>query len=660
MIGKVIGGRYEIIEKLGEGGMANVYKAKCKILKRFTTIKILKQELTNDEEFVRKFKDEAMEVAKLSDNNIVKVYDIGVEDNLHYIVMEYIDGKTLKEYISEKGVLSIKEALDFSIQICNGLVIAHDIELIHRDIKSQNILVSNHGNIKVTDFGIAKSSDSATITNSGKILGSAYYISPEQARGNFVDCRSDIYSFGVVMYEMFTGRLPFTHGTPVNVALQHIQLDPVEPMDIVKKLPIGINNLIIKCLQKNPALRYQNSKELRDDLKALQNNKKHFVTRCNMLDKTTVMSAVTPPIPTKLKKNNVFRNIVIVLLLILAIIVLIMSFKFSGLVGKFSADISVPSFLGKTGVQYERELEELGLNYKISGYVESDLEKNFVVDIYPKEGTIVKKGDTIKIVLSDGVELVDVPNIVNMTLDKARLVLQREGLTIGNIEERFSDVYERGVIMIQNPSQTSKIGKNETISVVISRGSETELVVVPQFVGKDIVEAQNLAVLNGINIKLKSVDTTNQENDKKIFYQSVPDGIEIKPTVEIELSYYNYVKKQFDDDASPDKDLDKEPDDTVEDNVKDELTSSESNDETDEGDKENLIGQSETINQEGNMTKVPDIIDYTVKDAREILKESDLELDANNFDDTDVIKKIDCLVGDEVISGSQIKIEEVY
>lgn len=660
MIGKVIGGRYEIIEKLGEGGMANVYKAKCKILKRFTTIKILKQELTNDEEFVRKFKDEAMEVAKLSDNNIVKVYDIGVEDNLHYIVMEYIDGKTLKEYISEKGVLSIKEALDFSIQICNGLVIAHDIELIHRDIKSQNILVSNHGNIKVTDFGIAKSSDSATITNSGKILGSAYYISPEQARGNFVDCRSDIYSFGVVMYEMFTGRLPFTHGTPVNVALQHIQVDPVEPMDIVKKLPIGINNLIIKCLQKNPALRYQNSKELRDDLKALQNNKKHFVTRCNMLDKTTVMSAVTPPIPTKLKKNNVFRNIVIVLLLILAIIVLIMSFKFSGLVGKFSADISVPSFLGKTGVQYERELEELGLNYKISGYVESDLEKNFVVDIYPKEGTIVKKGDTIKIVLSDGVELVDVPNIVNMTLDKARLVLQREGLTIGNIEERFSDVYERGVIMIQNPSQTSKIGKNETISVVISRGSETELVVVPQFVGKDIVEAQNLAVLNGINIKLKSVDTTNQENDKKIFYQSVPDGIEIKPTVEIELSYYNYVKKQFDDDASPDKDLDKEPDDTVEDNVKDELTSSESNDETDEGNKENLIGQSETINQEGNMTKVPDIIDYTVKDAREILKESDLELDANNFDDTDVIKKIDCLVGDEVISGSQIKIEEVY
>lgn len=671
MIGKVIGGRYEIIEKLGEGGMANVYKAKCKILKRFITIKILKQELINDEEFVRKFKDEAMEVAKLSDNNIVKVYDIGVEDNLHYIVMEYIDGKTLKEYISERGVLSIKEALDFSIQICNGLVIAHDIELIHRDIKSQNILVSNYGNIKVTDFGIAKSSDSATITNSGKILGSAYYISPEQARGNFVDCRSDIYSFGVVMYEMFTGRLPFTHGTPVNVALQHIQVDPVEPMDIVKKLPIGINNLIIKCLQKNPALRYQSSNELRDDLKALQNNKKHFVTRCNMLDKTTVMSAVTPPIPTKVKKNNLFRNIVIILSFILAFIVLILSFKFSGLIGKFSANISVPSFLGKTGVQYERELEELGLNYKISGYVESDLEKNFVVDTYPKEGTMVKKGDIIKIILSEGVELVKVPNIVNMTLDKARLILQREGLTIGNIEERFSDIYERGVIMIQNPSQDSKISKNETISVVISRGSETELVVVPQFVGKDIVEAQNLAILNGINIKLKSIDTNNQENDKKIFYQSVPDGIEIKPTVEIELSYYNYVKKQVvDEDASSDENSN----DNVDDDTKDELTNNESgnnnkddvddsntdnnDDNVDEDDKVNLTEQSDTINQE--VTKVPDIIDYTIKDAREILKKNGLELDDNNFIDTDVIKKIDCLVGDDVILGSKIKVEEVY
>ncbi|BAK81065.1 protein kinase domain-containing protein [Candidatus Arthromitus sp. SFB-rat-Yit] len=606
MIGKVIGGRYEIIEKLGEGGMANVYKAKCRILKRFITIKILKQELINDEEFVRKFKDEAMEVAKLSDNNIVKVYDIGVEDNFHYIVMEYIDGKTLKEHISEKGVLSIKEALDFSIQICNGLVIAHDIELIHRDIKSQNILVSNYGNIKVTDFGIAKSSDSATITNSGKILGSAYYISPEQARGNFVDCRSDIYSFGVVMYEMFTGRLPFTHGTPVNVALQHIQVDPIEPMDIVKKLPIGINNLIIKCLQKNPALRYQSAKELRDDLKALQNNKKHFVTRCNMVDKTTVMSAVTPQIQNKTNDSKIFKNLVIVLCSILAFIILILIFN-RGLLGKPSSNITVPSFLGKTGVQYEQELEKLGLNYKISGYVTSDLEKNFVVDTYPKEGTVVRKGDTVKAILSEGVELIKVPNVINMTIERARLILQREGLIIGNIEERFSDVYERGVIMIQNPSPGSQINKNETVSIVISRGSETSLVTVPQFVGKDIVEAQNLAVLSGINIKLKSIDTEVQDNDKKIFYQSVPDGIEIKPTVEIELSYYNYVKKQVLDDANT---SDKDTNINENNNIKDDPIND--TDDNKNNTEENNVNNSSTnkLNTEGsNVDKKDDIID---------------------------------------------------
>lgn len=603
MIGKVIGGRYEIIEKLGEGGMANVYKAKCRILKRFITIKILKQELINDEEFVRKFKDEAMEVAKLSDNNIVKVYDIGVEDNFHYIVMEYIDGKTLKEHISEKGVLSIKEALDFSIQICNGLVIAHDIELIHRDIKSQNILVSNYGNIKVTDFGIAKSSDSATITNSGKILGSAYYISPEQARGNFVDCRSDIYSFGVVMYEMFTGRLPFTHGTPVNVALQHIQVDPIEPMDIVKKLPIGINNLIIKCLQKNPALRYQTAKELRDDLKTLQNNKKHFVTRYNMVDKTMVMSAVTPQIKNKTNDSKIFKNLVIVLCSILAFIILILIFN-KGLLGKSSSNITVPSFLGKTGVQYEQELQKLGLNYKISGYVTSDLEKNFVVDTYPKEGTVVKKGDTIKAILSEGVELIKVPNVINMTTERARLTLQREGLIIGNIEERFSDVYERGVIMIQNPSPGSQINKNETVSIVISRGSETSLVTVPQFVGKDIVEAQNLAVLNGVNIKLKSIDTEVQDNDKKIFYQSVPNGIEIKPTVEVELSYYNYVKKQVIDDINT---SDKDMDINENNNIKDDPVNDINNKNDTEDNKVNDLNTNNSNTEDLNVDKKDDV-----------------------------------------------------
>ncbi len=636
MIGKVIGGRYEIIEKLGEGGMANVYKAKCKILKRFISIKILKSELTNDDEFVRKFKDEAMEVAKLSDNNIVKVYDIGEEDNLHYIVMEYIDGKTLKEYIAEQGVLSLKTALDFSVQICNALVVAHDIDLIHRDIKSQNILVSNSGNIKVTDFGIAKSSDSATITNSGKILGSAYYISPEQARGNFVDCRSDIYSFGVVMYEMFTGKLPFTQGTPVNVALQHIQVDPVEPIEIVKKLPVGINNLIIKCLQKNPSLRYQSAKEIKEDLIALQNNKKHFVSKTNISDKTMVMPNVTPKILHKKSKGSekkTYRNIA----LISAFLLICLSIFIFKSIDIFSKSISVPSPTGKVGVEYEKELEELGLNCIISGYVESELDKNFVVDTYPKSGSSVNKGDTVKIVLSKGPELVEVPDVINMTLDKAKILLKNRGLKIGNIEERYSDIYERGLIMIQNPSPGSEVNKDEEVSLVISKGSETRLIVIPKFVDMSVVEAENLASLNGINIELKPIDTNNKDNDGKIFYQSIPEGIEVKSMSVVELSYYKYVESTEDkEETEIDKDFQVDDSDV------------------------NIIDDD---NLSGNITViavVPNLIDMAISEAKETLSSMGLLLDAGHFKEEDVIKQVNHNEGEEVVIGTVVKVESVY
>lgn len=542
MIGKVIGGRYEIVEKLGEGGMANVYKAKCRILKRYISIKILKHELANDEEFVRKFKDEAMEVAKLSDSNIVNVYDIGTEGELHYIVMEYVDGKTLKQYISEMGALSVKLALDFSIQICDALIVAHEINLIHRDIKSQNILVSNFGNIKVTDFGIAKSADSATITNSGKILGSAYYISPEQARGNFVDCRSDIYSFGVVMYEMFTGKLPFMQGTPVNVALQHIQVEPVELIEINNKISLGINNLVIKCLQKNPSLRYQSVSEIKNDLKALQSNKKHMVSKTNINDSTIAME----PLKTYYSNSGKNKRMVKLAIVFAVLFTLIGGSVILSKILAQSRTIQVPTIVGKMGPQFQKELESLGLQYEVSGYVESDLSENFVIDTFPKPGSIVKKGSVVRIILSEGIEQIKVPDIINKTLDQARVILQNNQLKIGNIEERFSEVYEVGKIIVQNPSYDSEVDKNEEVDIIISKGSETRLVAVPEFVGLDVVESQNTASLNGISIDLKPIDTSDKSKDNKVFYQSIPKGVEIKTDVVVELSYYKYVEKKPD------------------------------------------------------------------------------------------------------------------
>ncbi len=647
MIGEVISGRYEIIEKLGEGGMANVYKARCKILKRFISIKILKQELTSDEEFVRKFKDEAMEVAKLSNNNIVKVYDIGTEGNIHYIVMEYIDGKTLKEYISDAGVLSIKSAIDFSIQICNALIVAHDINLIHRDVKSQNILVSNSGEIKVTDFGIAKSSDSATITNSGKILGSAYYISPEQAKGNFVDCRSDIYSFGVVLYEMFTGKLPFTQGTPVNIALQHIQVDPIEPIEFNDKLPIGINNLIIRCLQKNPALRYQNIKEIRNDLLAIQNNKKHFVAKYNLNDSTMVMDPLNVDDMAKRnknKKNGLIKSIIILLVSFIILVLFVFLFWVKDVVGLFSQNVEVPSVVGKIGSQYQRELESLGLKYELSGYVESDLEKNFVVDTYPKSGSLLKKGDTVKVILSEGIEQVKVPDLINKTLDEARVILRNNDLKIGNIEERFSEIYDVGKIMIQTPSYNSEVDKNKTIDVVISKGSETRLVIVPEFIGLDIVEAQNLATLNGISIEFNSVDTSIKDDHEKVFDQSIPKDIEIRPSVVIQLTYYNYVEKQ------------EENQESVDDKLEDKNDKQLGEIQTDNLDQEN----SEEDYKEDDTVTIPSFDNLTIKDAKEIFNELGLELDGASFNEDDLIKQIDYEKGEKVSLGTKVKVISVY
>ena len=680
MIGRLISGRYEIIEKLGEGGMANVYKAKCNILGRFISIKVLKQELTNDKEFVCKFKDEAMEVAKLSNNNIVNVYDIGTEDDLHYIVMEYIDGKTLKEYISEYEILPIKTAIDFSIQICNALEAAHNINLIHRDVKSQNILVSKSGTIKVTDFGIAKSSDSATITNSGKILGSAYYIPPEQAKGGFVDQRSDIYSFGVVMYEMFTGKLPFTQGTPVNVALQHIQVDPVEPLELNSKLPVGINNLIIKCLQKNPALRYQSVKEIKYDLNSLQSNKKYMVSKCNIDDSTMVMSPlkseyIEKESSNKYKKNGLVKSIVILLAAFVMIGLSVFMLNSKEIFKIFSQNIEVPSIVGKQGIQYERELESLGLKYELSGYVESDLEKDFVLDTHPKPGTTVKKNDVVKVILSGGIEQVRVPNIVDKSIEEARKILDNNNLKIGNIEEIFSEVYDVGKIIIQNPSYNSKTDKNGTVDIIISKGSETRLIVVPDFEGLDIVEAKNLASLNGIQVELTAVDTNVEKDHEKVFSQSIPKNIEIKQSVIVQLSYHNYVPNKKEPVKDPVQDSSNKVE-KLEPENKNDITKDEENkkkeNSTIESNKNNnsLINNNQSnAENENEINKpttdekgvfIPSVTDVTVLKAKELLQKVGLELDSNGFNDNDLIKEIDYEQGLEVPVGTKVKVISVY
>ena len=274
MIGEVLGNRYELVEKIGEGGMAIVYKARDNKLSRLVAVKVLKKEFANNKDISDKFKKEATAVANFSDANIVNVLDVGheEEEDIDYFVMEYVNGKTLKELIVGSGKLNYTTAISIAIQIAKALECAHKNNIIHRDVKPQNILVTESGLIKVTDFGIAKSSTSATITNTTTIMGSAHYLSPEQAKGSFVDLRSDIYSLGVVLYEMVTGVLPFDGESPVTIALKHIQSEPIEPKKQNQAIPDSLNNLIMKCMSKECINRYQNCKELIDDLQKIKEN----------------------------------------------------------------------------------------------------------------------------------------------------------------------------------------------------------------------------------------------------------------------------------------------------------------------------------------------------------------------------------------------------
>ena len=278
LIGKMLDNRYEILEKIGNGGMATVYKAKCHVLNRFVAVKILKDEFTTDTEFIKKFNSEAQSAASLTHPNIVSIYDVGNEDNLYYIVMELIQGKTLKEIIIEDGILSWKWSVNIAIQIASALEVAHKNNIIHRDIKPHNIIITEDGIAKVTDFGIAKAVSNSTITAFGTTIGSVHYFSPEHAKGGFTDAKSDLYSLGIVLYEMLTSKVPFDADTPVSVALKQVQEEPVEPIEYNSQIPQCVNQIILKAMQKDPNYRYQNATEMLEDLtRALKNPEDDFV-----------------------------------------------------------------------------------------------------------------------------------------------------------------------------------------------------------------------------------------------------------------------------------------------------------------------------------------------------------------------------------------------
>lgn len=558
MIGKILGQRYEIVELIAEGGMSKVYKARDMSLNRFDAIKILNEEFSENKEILERFKKEANAVAFLSHPNIVNIYNVGSEGDINYIVMEYVKGKTLKDVIKRQGALPNEEILSYSFQIARALEHAHKNNIIHRDIKPQNILLTQDKLVKVTDFGIAKHSDSATITNSGKIIGSAHYFSPEQARGNLTDGRSDIYSLGITMYELSTGKVPFDADSPITIALKHMQEEIPSPKLKNDKLDDRIVKIIMKCTEKNPINRYQKVSDLVVDLRAVMSGNK-IVKAADSSDddsKTQIMNTIITDEfgedlpdddyiydsnePDDKKKKYLIAGLLIVLLIGLGAFVGTKVFN-AREPNITQEEFDLISLEGLTKDQAEAKLEELELLMEIQGTEKSEFEIDTVIRTTPEAGQKVSKGMVIGVVLSEGEETSLVPDLSGKTMEEAEVLLERYGFILSGLKEENSETVASGRIISQDPEVNTELEKGGSVSIVISKGEDIKLSTVPSVLNKTLREAEALLNSSGLVVGNVQVEETgNKKANGIIKGQSVSEGNEIKGGSKVDLVIYEY------------------------------------------------------------------------------------------------------------------------
>lgn len=552
MIGKILGNRYEIIEQIGGGGMALVYKAKCNLLNRFVAIKILKDEFIDDEEFIKKFKRESQAVASMSHPNILNIYDVGVEKiddkTIHYIVMEYIKGNTLKELIKSKGKLSQDETLYYSLQIAEALKHAHLNHIVHRDIKPQNIMITEDNRIKVTDFGIATAVSSATIINSSDILGSVHYSSPEQFRGGYVDEKSDIYSLGIVMYEMIIGKIPFNGESPVTIALKHSQEDIVPPRQIDSTVSKNLESIILRAVEKRQGDRYENVSIMIRDLETLKNSDRLYTNP--LIEDTESATQVIPIVKDeevrdmkstkqKKKKNKSDGGLKMVILAIFLAFLLVTSVFFGYTQLKNYLDVKeavVPNLVGKEEDVARKELEDLGLKLNVIGKVKnSEYPEGQIVNQSTEKDSKVNKGFTIDVNISEGQGLVKVPGLVNRTLDEADEMLRKVGLSIGSTKYEPSDITPEDVVMKQEPLASEFLEPGSKVNIVLSKGEEITIVLMPQLVGKDIIEAKSIILDKNLAIGEVVPQPSEDQEKGRVTWQSYEFGFELESKTAVDL-----------------------------------------------------------------------------------------------------------------------------
>lgn len=568
MIGKMLGNRYEILQKIGTGGMGDVYKAHCHKLDRIVAIKILKVEYNSDENFIRKFRRESLAAASISHPNIVGIYDVGSEEvdgeQIHYIVMEYIDGKTLKEIITENGPLKQSVALNYSIQIAEALKVAHAKGIVHRDIKSQNIMVTKDDRVKVTDFGIARVADNSTVTATNAVMGSVHYFSPEQARGAKVDNRSDIYSLGIVMFEMLTGRVPFDADNPVSVALMQVQSNLPIPSSINPAISDNVDKMILKMCKKNPDDRYKNADELIGDIKAIILNRLEDLTFNKESRKTVIINSESGPrkkkvirrdtsdpyaqnvdrpaettLPKRRKEKSSKVGVIVGILtaaLFIALIIFVVP-KVVPLMRERNEKIQaekieetmsiVPNLVGTESAKAENLAKNAGFKIAI-GEAKTDLEHKDGEILFQDlvAGTSAEKNSVITVIINKLTEENLVPSLVDKNADEAKGLVEGRGYQI-DITYEDSDK-EGGTVLSQSPKAGETLEKGGTISVVVSKSDEETMLTVPNIKGM----AKDLAIqsIEAHGFKVGEIKEGRANSiDKGDAFDQVPEGGETAP-----------------------------------------------------------------------------------------------------------------------------------
>ena len=592
--GIVLGKRYEVLSKVGAGGMADVYKGRDQMLNRYVAIKVLKKEFREDENFVRKFRSEAQASAGLLHPNVVNVYDVGEDRGLYYMVMELVEGITLKEYIEKKGRLSHKEVISIAIQMCSGIGAAHAAGIIHRDIKPQNIIISKDGKVKVTDFGIAKAVTSNTISTNA--MGSVHYTSPEQARGGFSDQKSDIYSIGITLYEMVTGQVPFDGDSTVSVAIKHLQEEITAPSELVSDIPYSLEQIILKCTQKNAERRYPNTDELIQDLKrSLVDPDGDFVVIPPLGNADTLIitdeeldeiqnsydedeydedeydedeydedeydegeydedeydvddgkrGKGSDEVNPKMKKLT--RILTVVVAIIIAFIVIFAIGRAAGIfrIGPESPNetkdmVEVPNVVGMTEDDAKETLNDEGLGFKVvSREGSKEYEKGRVSEQKTEAGEEVAKNTTIEVVVSSGLvgDSITVPDVSGMTEDEAQSALENAGFRNISSEFTYHDSVPSGQVIGTTPEANAEATEDTEIVMQVSKGAERKTV--PNVVGQKDADAQNAIKSAGLSVGTVTYEYSGSVAQGIVISQSVDGGKKVSAGTTVDLVISN-------------------------------------------------------------------------------------------------------------------------